>query len=220
MSRRQWIGLAGVLFGAVMLAGIFTSGTTPDSTGSEAVDRYQEYWSDGGNQDRAAIGAMVLTYACALLVCFAAGLRSVLRRFDDGPLPSLVLAAGAGSAALLGVGSALVNSPGIAGAESGYEVDGNAALLLEGVGYYVLTTGIMLGGAMAIATAISNRRTHVLPGWTVVLAGLLGLATLGSIFTAWVGFILMPVWAIVVGVCLLLSPKDSTADEREVLSAA
>ncbi len=170
MSRRQWIGLAGVLFGAVMLAGMFTSGTTPDSTGSGAGERYQEYWSDSGNQDRASIGAMLLTYACVALASFAAGLRWLLRRHDDSPLPSLVLGAGAAAAALLGVGSVLVNSPGVAAAENGYQVDGNAALHLEAVGYYVLATGIMLAGTMAVAAALSNRRVHLLPGWTAALA--------------------------------------------------
>lgn len=30
MSRRQWIGLAGLLFGVVMCVGIVIGGTTPD----------------------------------------------------------------------------------------------------------------------------------------------------------------------------------------------
>ncbi|MCW2681661.1 MAG: hypothetical protein JWM62_3062 [Frankiales bacterium] len=219
MSRRQWIGLAGVLFGAVMLAGIFTSGTTPDSTGSGAVERYQEYWSDSGHQDRASMAAIILTYACPLLVALAAGLRSLLRRVDDGPLPSLVLAAGAASAALFGTGSALINSPGVAAAESGYQVDGNAALHLESIGYYVLSTAVMLGAAMAVAVALSNRRAHVLPSWTVVLAGLVGLAAVGSIFTAWLGFILLPVWAVVVGVCLLVVREPVAKDVRQLVDA-
>lgn len=219
MSRRQWIGLAGVLFGAVMLAGVFTSGTTPDSTGSGAVDRYAEYWTDEGNQDRAALGSIVLTYACVLLACFAAGLSHLLRRIDDGPLPGVVLNAGTASAALLGVGSALMNSPGVAAAENAYEPDGNAALHLEAVGYYTLTTAVMLAGAMAVAAALSNRRAHVLPGWTAVLAGLLALATVGSIFTAWIGFILLPVWAVVVGLCLLVMRQEAVAEQRELVDA-
>jgi hypothetical protein len=110
-------------------------------------------------------------------------------------------------------------APGIAAAESGYEVDGNAALLLESVGYYVLTTGIMLGGAMAIAAALSNRRVHLVPGWTLVLAALVGLATVGSIFTAWLGFILFPLWAIAVGICLLAAREPAVAEEREPVAA-
>src|SRR5687768_18593912 len=117
MSRRQWTGLAGVLFGVVMLAGVFTSGTTPNSTGSGAAERYTEYWADSGHQDRAALGAILLTYACVLLAAFAGGLRFLLRRIDDGPLPTLVAATGAAAAALFGVGSALSNAPGIAAAE-------------------------------------------------------------------------------------------------------
>ena len=212
MSRRQWTGLAAVLFGAVMLAGVITSGTTPDATGSGAVERYQDYWEDSGHQDRAALGSIILTYACVLLLAFAAGLRHLLRRLDDGPLPSVVLAGGVAAAALLGAGGPLVNAVGIASAESGYEVDGNSALLLEGVGYYLLTTGIMSAGAMVVAASLSNRRSRVLPQWTVVLTVIVALATLGSIFTAWIGFIAFPVWAVVVGGCLL-ALRDTVGTE-------
>ena len=220
MSRRQWTGIAGLLFGATMLIGIFVSGTTPDSTGSGAIDRYTEFWAEGDNQDRAAWGSMILTYSIPLLVGFAAGLSRLLRRTDDGPLPSVVLAAGTAAAALLGVGGALMNGAGLAGAESGYQADGNEALLLESVGYYALTAAMMCAGAMALATGLSNRTVRMLPAWTVVLAALLGLVVLGSIFTAWIGFMLLPIWAIVVGVCLLATPdREAAAEHREAVPA-
>lgn len=220
MSRRQWTGLAGVLFGALMLAGIVTSGTTPESTAGEAAQRYTDYWSDSGNQDRAWLGSFLLTYACVLLTCFAAGLRTVLRRRDDGPLPNLVLTAGAAAAALLGAGSALVNAPGIAASENAYAAEGNEALLLEAVGYYVLTTGIMCAAAMVLATALSNRVARVLPGWLLVLAGLVALVGVGSIFTAWLGFLLVPAWAVVTGVCLLVQRDRVPDDDRVVERSA
>lgn len=205
MTRRQWTGLAGVLFGVLMIVGVFVSGTTPNSTGSGAVDRYTEYWSEKGNQDKASLGSIVMTYACVLLVCFAAALSRLLRRGDDGPLPSLVLGAGAASAALIGVGGPLVNGAGLAAAETGYRPDGNMALMLEAVGYYALTAGIMLAATMAVAAGLANRRSGVLPGWTLVLSALLGLVALGSIFTAWVGFMLFPIWAVVIGLLLLVT---------------
>lgn len=70
-----------------MPAGIFTSGTTPDMAGS-----------------------IILTFACVLLACFAAGLRQLLRAGDSRALPSIVLAAGAASSALFAVGYALINA--------------------------------------------------------------------------------------------------------------
>lgn len=211
MTQRQWVGLTGVLFGIVMLVGIFASGTTPD-TGAGAIERYTEYWQDSGKQDRAVAGSIVVTFACVLLACFAAGLRHLLRAGDGGALPPVVLAAGSASSALFAVGVALINAPGIAAAESkGYEVDGNDALLLESVGYYTLTAAVMLAAAMAVAASLANRRARLVPQWTLVLTGLLALAGLGSIFTAWLGFLLLPVWAVVVGICLLLA-RDRAAD--------
>lgn len=200
-----------MLFGVTMLIGIVTSGTTPD-TGTGAIERYTEYWQDSGNQDRAAAGSIILTYACVLLACFAAGLRHLLRARHGGALPPIVLAAGAAASALFAVGASLVNAPGTAAAEAtGYEVDGNDALLLESVGYHTLTGAVMLSATMAVAASLANRRARLVPQWTAVLAGLLALAGLGSIFTAWLGFLLLPVWAVVVGICLLPA-RDSAAD--------
>lgn len=203
MSRRQWTGLGAIMFGAVMLIGVLTSGSTPESTDAGAVARYTDYWKSIDNQDKAALGSIILTYACVLLVALAAGLRHLLAAADDGPLPGLVLGAGAMSAGLLGVGSALMNGVGVAGAETGYEADGNHGLLVESIGYYTLTSAMMAAAAMAVAVGLSNRRARVLPQWTIALAVLLGLAALGNIFTAWIGFMLLPAWAAVVGICLL-----------------
>lgn len=220
MSRRQWIGLAALLFGVLMFVGIVVSGTTPDRDTADASAAYQRFWEDAGHQDRASLGTVLLTYAVPLLVAMAAGLRWLLGRRDDGPLPGLVLAAGAASAALLGVGAALINGAGIAGAEGGYPVDGSQALLAESLGYYTVTAAMMAAAAMVVAVSLSNRTAHVLPGWTAVLTVLLALAGLGSIFTAWIGFMLLPLWAAVVGLCLLATKEPApAAATREPLAA-
>ena len=202
MTRRQWTGLAGVLFAAAFLAAMFTSGTTPDSDGSGAIDRYAEYWRDSDNQDRAFYGVLIMTYGSVLLVWFAAGLRALLRGVDSGSA-GLVRSAGAASGALFGVGVVMVNGPGVAGADSGIEVDGGTAILLEEMGYPVMALGVMMAGAMAVAFSVANRRAGVVPQWTAVVTGLLALAALGSVFTAWIGFMVLPLWCAVVGVVLL-----------------
>lgn len=212
MTRRQWIGLAGVLFGAAMFAGITMSGTTPDSGGSGAAERYQEFWADSGNQDGAAYGTMVLTYATALLLLLASGLSWLVRRADDGPLPVVVLAGGVASAAGFAVGSALLNGAGNAAAESGYEPDGGSALLVEAIGYYTAAAAVMAAAVMAVAFSLSNRRARVVPQWTLVLTALLALAGLGSIFTAWIGFMVLPLWGVVVGVCLLVTKEPAAVE--------
>lgn len=220
MTRRQWIGLAGVLFGIAMFLGIIMSGTTPDREGSEAARLYQEYWADTDNADAASRGSMTLTYASVLLALFAAGLSWLVRRSDDGPLPSAVLATGAASAAAFGAGSALINGVGISVAEGGYEADGAAAMLMESIGYYAVTAAVMAAAAMAVAFSVSNRHARVVPQWTLVLTVLLALAGLGSIFTAWVGFMLLPLWSVVVGVCLVATKEAAPVDaQRQTASA-
>jgi hypothetical protein len=203
MTRRQWTGAVAVLFGVLMLIGLLLSGTTPDN-GKGAIERYTKFWSDADHQDRAKLGAILLTYAWVLLAVLAALLRHLLRGLDDGPHRVVILSTGTAAAALFGVGSTLVNGAGIAASSAkGYEVDGNDAIFLESVGYYVLTTGMMMAAAMVVAFALANRRVGLVPQWTVVLSGLMALVGLASIVTAWLGFMLFPVWAIVVGGCLL-----------------
>lgn len=215
MTRRQWIGLAAVLFGVVMFVGIITSGTTPDRDGSDAAQLYQAYWADEGNADAAGRGSMLLTYVTALLVLMSAGLSWLVRRLDDGPLPGLVLAAGAASAGAFAAGSALINGVGVAAAEGGYEADGSAALLVESIGYYVVTAAMMCAAVMVVAFSLSNRRARVVPQWTLVLSVLVGLAGLGGVFTAWIGFMVLPLWAVVMGVCLLATKESAPVDATQ-----
>jgi asparagine N-glycosylation enzyme membrane subunit Stt3 len=68
----------------------------------------------------------------------------------------------------------------------------------------------MAAAVMAVAFSLSNRRARVVPQWTLVLSALLAIAGLGSIFTAWIGFMVLPLWGVVMGVCLLAT-KDPVA---------
>lgn len=213
MTRQRWTGVAAIGFGVLMFVGILISGSTPDRDAADAAEKYAEYWQQSENQDNASRGAMLLIYAWALMVCFAAGLRHLLRRGgDDGPLPSLALAAGTASAALFGAGGMLINGAGLAGAEGGYTADGGAAMLTESVGYYTVTAAMALAAVMAVAASMSNRRARVLPQWTLALTVLVAIAGAGSIFTAWMGFMLLPIWSVVVGLVLVMTRAADAED--------
>ena len=213
MTRRKWTGVAGVLFGVLMLVGILISGETPDRDASNAVEQYAQHWADGSNQDDASRGAMLLMYATALLVCFSAGLRHLLRRGgNDGPLPSLALAAGTASAAAFAVGAMLINGAGIAAAEGGYTPTGDAAMLVESIGYYAVSAAVMLAAVSVVAVGIANRQARVLPQWTIALTVLVAIAGAGNIYTAWLGFMLVPLWSVVVGIVLLVVRADDVDD--------
>lgn len=219
MTRKQWTGLAGLVFGAVMLVAVLYIGSTPDSDGAGAVAKYTEYWTDDDNQQRAAIAQLLFTYLTVVLLCFAAGLRKVVGA-DNSAMKSVILAAGTAAAALLMVGGTLTSGVGLAGDQtSGYQVDGNHALLLESVGYFILVAATMSAAAMAVAVSLENRRTRVLPAWTIGLTGLFALGQLGSIYTAWSGFMLLPIWSIVIGICLLAT-KGAAAPDSQAASAA
>jgi hypothetical protein len=212
MTRTRWTGLAGLLFGAMFFFAGFFAGTTPDTDGSNAVQKYADHFNDSSNQSHNTISAFVLTYAFVLLVCFAAGLRHRLRAVDSGPLPGLVLGLGAAAATALLIGGETSFAMGTtADQASSFKVDGNLAMLLDNLGYQILAPGIMAAAAMAVVVGILTLRTRALPVWTAWLGFLLGLCAVGSYFSAWTGFIGLPLWSVAVGVVLLLQPDPVPA---------
>jgi hypothetical protein len=216
MTRRQWTGLAALLTGVSMITGIFISGSTPDSSGAGAVERYAKYWAEGDNQDKASLGGVILTFATVLLVLTVAGLRNLLARAGDSGLSTVVATAGTAAAAMFGAGAALINGAGLAAAEADFAAEGTEALLVEGIGYYTLTASIMCAAAMAMAFSLANRTARVVPQWTMVFSALLALVALGSIYAAWLGFMLLPLWGVVIGIVLLVTRG---ADDEVVTTA-
>jgi hypothetical protein len=212
MTRTRWTGLAGLLFAILFASMGFFAGSTPDAGADDAPARYLKYWSDSDHQDKARIGALVMTYVFVLLLLFSAGLRDRLRAVDAGPLPSYVLASGVAAAALILTGAEASLVAGIAGADSAsFKLDGNVALMLDDLAYALMAPGLMAAATMAVMTGIVTRRTGVLPAWTAWLGFLLGLSALGSFFSAWVGFFGFPLWAAVVSIVLLVSSPGRAA---------
>jgi hypothetical protein len=212
MTRNRWTGLAGFLFAILFLSINIFGPSTPDSSGSNAVAKYASYWSNNDHQTKARIGVLLVTYAVLLLVAFSAGLRDRLRAVDNGPLPSYVLAAGTAAAALMGVAGSVGFAVGLGAADTAsLKVDGGLALVLDEASYALLATGLMLAASMAVATGIITLRTRVLPAWTAWLGFLLGLAVAGSLFTAWLAFLGLPLWTLVVSIVLLTQPVDEPA---------
>ena len=205
MTRTRWTGLAGLLFGLVFFGINIFGPSTPDQNGHDAVNKYAAYWSNHDHQIKARVAMLLASYACILLLAFAAGLRDRLRAVDAGPLPSYCLAAGTAAAALLGSGAGISFAVGLAGADtSSFKADGALGVLVDEAGYGMLAIGLMAAGSMAVAVGIVTLRTRVLPAWTAWLGFLLGLSVVGSLFSAWTAFIGLPLWSVVVGITMLV----------------
>jgi hypothetical protein len=212
MTRTRWTGMAGLLFGIGFFFTVVFAGTTPESDNANSVQLYADYWKDTSHQSHSVWAAIALSFAFLLLIAFAAGLRDRLRAVDPGPLPSLVLAAGTASAALLLAGGQLGLSIGVTLDQSkGFDVDGKTAMLFDSVAYQIMAPGLMAGAVMATVVGILTLRTRVLPAWTAWLGFLLGLTAVGTYYSAWAGFFGFPLWSAVVGIALLLR-SDAAAD--------
>lgn len=213
MTRTRWTGLAGVLFGVAFFGIGALAGSTPDVGASDAPERFARYWNDNDHQSRAFLAALLVSYVFLLLLAFTVGLRDRLRSVDAGPLPTLALAAGTAASVLIAAGGMVSTAVGVTGDGSGgFEADGGTALLLDNLGYQLLASALMAAAVMVVATGLVSMRTRVLPVWTAWFGFVIGLAALGSFFSAWTGFFLLPAWCLVVGLVLLLQKDAHDAD--------
>jgi len=222
MTRTRLTGAAGLVFGiAFFLLGMFGL-STPDNGGAGAPARFVSFWQSSSHQSQALWTGVACTYLTVLLLLFIGGLRGLLRSVDAGPLPGLVAMLGTAAAVLVFSGVMLLLAVGITSHEShGFKVDGNTALVFDNVSYGIAAIGLMSAGAAAVCTSLVVRRTRVLPMWTAWVGFLAGLPALGSVFTAWVDFVLLPLWTVVVGIALLMVKADMVpaAAVREPIGA-
>ena len=212
MTRTRWTGLAGLLFAIGFALTVKYAGSTPDTGGSDAAQKYADYWKDTTHQSHAVWAAFLLSYSFLLLIAFVVGLRDRLRTVDSGPWPAFVLAAGVTAAALLLVGGQIGLAIGVTADQAkAFKVDGSTAMLFDNAAYQVMAPAFMAAAVMAVFVGLVTLRTRVLPVWTAWLGFLLGLTAVGSFFTAWIGFVGFPLWAAVIGIVLLLQKDDAPA---------
>ena len=209
MTRTRLTGAAGIVFGiGFFLLGMFGL-NTPDNGGKGAAARFAAFWQSSHHQTQAMWTAFAVSYLIVLLLLFFAGLRALLRAVDAGPLPGLVAVLGPAAAVLLLGGIMLLVAFGVtADQSSGFTPDGNTALVFDEVSYAFAAVGLMAAGAAAVCTALVTLRTRVLPVWTAWVGFLVGIPALGSFLSAWVDFLLFPLWAVVVGVALLMTRTE------------
>lgn len=199
----RFLPLAGVLAGLLFFVGLFLNRTDPSSETGPAETF--AYWHDNHGQHQ-IVGLLVTPLIAFLLLFFGAGLK---RRLEHG--------SGGSSHGSVAFGGALLASAtfGLVGMlESGMT---NAAHEGEQLTVYTLNqlhSYDWLGwnaafAAVLLATGLGARRNRMLPSplaWVTVVIGA-SLLTPAGFF----GFILLPVWLIVVG--LWLSRRETEKPE-------
>lgn len=202
MSDRfdRFLPLAGVLAGLLFFVGLVLMRNDPSSETGPA--QTFSYWqADHGRHQIVAL--LVAPLIALLLVFFGAGLRRRLARGGDAGHGSVAF----GGALLGSAGFTLVGMLEGAMTNAAHEGERTTVYTLNQLHSYDWLAWNAAFAAMLLATGLGARRNAMLPAplaWATIVIGASLLTPLGFF-----GFVLVPVWLIVVG--LWLGRRDQLA---------
>jgi hypothetical protein len=195
--------LAGVLSGLLLIAGLALTWGDPSS--ETGIDDTFSYWADNRGQHQLS-GLLLAPLIAFLLVFFGTGLRRHLRHDRDAGHGSVAF----GGALLAASTFALVGMLEGAATNAAHEGDRTATYTLSQLHSYDWLAWNAAFAAVLLATGLGALRNRALPApvaWASVAIGASLLTPLG-----FVGFFLLPLWLIVVGLMLAVR-KDRPSTE-------
>jgi hypothetical protein len=216
MSNSRWAPASGIAAVVLFLTGAGL-GATGHPSGPDA--KVVSWWQDSGNRAQVWIGAGLIALAMIGFIWYAAGLREVLRRDQDG------LAALAFGPALVFAALALVGDVGqlsIAAAfdfGTDFRLDPNTARLVDTFTYLPIFGGAMVLSLTAGAASVAARRSGLFPrslcyfGYVVSPTLLLSVALWG------IPLALFAVWVVASSIALLRTREEPATGARPALAA-
>jgi hypothetical protein len=199
----RFLPLAGVLAGLLFLAAFIVDRNDPSSeTGPVET---LSYWQDSRGLHQ-IVGLVFLPLIAFLLVFFGAGLK---RRLEQGSGDSGHGSVAFGGVLLAAAAFALVGMLEAAMTNAAHEGEQQAVYTLNQLHSYDWLAWNPAFAAVLLATGLGARRNGMLPtplAWVTIVIGASLLTPLGFF-----GFILVPVWLIVVG--LWLFRRGTTSPE-------
>ena len=185
--------LAGVLSGLLLIAGLALTWGDPSS--ETGIDETFSYWADNRGQHQIS-GLLLAPLIAFLLVFFGVGLRRHLRHERDAGHGSVAF----GGALLAASTFALVGMLEGAATNAAHEGERSATYTLSQLHSYDWLARNAAFAAVLLATGLGALQIGALPAplaWLTVVIGASLLTPLG-----FVGFFLLPLWLIVVGLVL------------------
>jgi hypothetical protein len=203
----RFLPLAGVLAGLLFFVGLVLLRDDPPSE-SAVADTFA-YWQNNRGQHQ--IIALLLTPLMAfLLIFFGAGLRRRLERGADSGHGTVAL----GGALLAAATFGLVGMLEAAMTNAAHEGNRQAVYTLNQLHSYDWLGWNAAFAAVLLSTGLGARRNRMLPAplaWVTILIGASLLTPLGFF-----GFILLPLWLIVVGLWLSRGQEKTSLEPAAV----
>ncbi len=204
----RFLPLAGVLAGLLFAVAFVVDRDDPSSETGPA--RTLAYWQDGRGVHQ-IVGLLLLPLTAFLLIFFGAGLKRRLEECRAGEHGSVAfggIVVAAGAFALVGMLEAAMTN-------AAHEGQQQAVYALNQFHSYDWLAWNPAFAAVLLATGLGFHGRQVLPTalvWATIVIGASLITPLGFF-----GFVLVPVWLIVVG--LLLSRPSASAARTDVDSA-
>jgi hypothetical protein len=199
---RRLLPLSGVLFTAVLAAGLVLTAGEPDNSSSKA-DIYA-YWH--GHQGVQLISALILIpFGMLFLLAFTAELRRALRSGEAGEALYSPIALAGGIAAAVGLG--VTGSMGAAVTAAAHHREIDATYTLAQLQSYDWVPWMAGFGVLLLASGIGGLRTRALPRPIAVAGMLLGLACLTPV--GFFALFALPVWILVTSLALYRAQNPS-----------
>ena len=203
----RFLPLAGVLAGLLFFVGLVLLRDDPPS--ESAVAETFAYWQDNRGQHQ--IIALLLTPLMAfLLIFFGAALRRRLERGADSGHGTVAL----GGALLAAATFGLVGMLEAAMTNAAHEGNRQAVYTLSQLHSYDWLGWNAAFAAVLLSTGLGARRNRMLPAplaWVTIVIGASLLTPLGFF-----GFILLPLWLIVVGLWLSRGQEKTSLEPAAV----
>ena len=221
-SSSAWSRLApwaGIAFAILFVAGFFIHGETP--AGDETAE-WEAHWADSGNRTQAIIGMYLMVAALFAFLWFSRGLLRRLVSSDNGSQPIASIAYSASTLFVGGVLVAVVVATSIAGSvefgDAPVPDDADLARQFDQLAFgLLLIPGCLSAGVFIALVSELARRSQALPTWLVWAGFVVAAVQVVAVF--FIPLALIPLWALVTAVVLLLRERGAAAPER-VPSAA
>jgi hypothetical protein len=201
----RFLPLAGVLAGLLLLTGLVLLRSDPSSETGPA-DTFA-YWQDNHGQHQ-IIGLIVAPLIAFLLLFFGVGLK---RRLERGRSDSAHGTVAFGGATLAAATFTLVGMLEAAMTNAAHEGQRQTVYTLNQLHSYDWLGWNASFAAVLLATGLGARGTRMLPtpvAWATIVVGA-SLLTPAGFF----GFILLPLWLIIVGLLLSRNREGVTSPE-------
>jgi hypothetical protein len=212
--------LAGIVFFALIVGAIVLFSGTPGS--DDSPSKFASYYADDGHQTKAYASALLGALGGIAFLWFLGALRSVLFRWETPPgqLTALVFAGGIVGVALQEASTAVALAyPSAVDFYDKFPDNGQLAMLLGAVSYWLAGFAAVGGTVMAGAFAAAVFRSGAFPRWLGWVSVVVALAQLVSLVFGVTGLLFLP-WVALIAIVMLRgggalgAPTPPAADVR------